>query len=247
MSRARLQFDSLGRDYDLIAPNAWAFKTALSTILNPSKWQRWAKRFMDHPPKRIVDVGANIGIYSISFALAFPDAEVVSIEPSKRNYDCLIHNIQGFDNIACARFAADSTIGNIELSLPSIEQRQQAEWLTPELEEKIDSSLTLLTMHGDSGKHVEEVAACRLDGVFQDKRVDWLKIDVEGNESRVIDGAKQIIMRDHPLIMMELMEINQKMAGTTVEALGQKMNDLGYLVEIMDGADGVFTWNLCPR
>jgi FkbM family methyltransferase len=64
--------------------------------------------------------------------------------------------------------------------------------------------------------------------VPSDTRVGFLKLDVEGAESLVLDGAERIMTRDRPLVFCEFNDIVLRDAGSSSEELLGKFEDLGY-------------------
>src|SRR5438128_6867077 len=56
-------------------------------------------------PQTIVDAGAFIGLSSLYFAWRYPNPKVIAIEPEKSNYELLLHNIDGWENIIAVRAA----------------------------------------------------------------------------------------------------------------------------------------------
>ena len=56
-------------------------------------------------PRSIIDLGANIGIASIDFALRYPQASIIAIEPVAANFQLLQKNISRFQNIRALNVA----------------------------------------------------------------------------------------------------------------------------------------------
>ena len=56
-------------------------------------------------PRSILDLGANIGIASIDFALRYPQASIIAIEPVAANFQLLQKNISAFPNIRALNVA----------------------------------------------------------------------------------------------------------------------------------------------
>jgi FkbM family methyltransferase len=66
------------------------------------------------------------------------------------------------------------------------------------------------------------------DIVPSDTRVGFIKLDVEGAEALVIDGASRIVTNDRPIIYCEFNDIVLKDAGSSSEELLGKFESLGY-------------------
>ena len=170
------------------------------------------------PIKYIVDVGANVGSTALLLHLAFPEARILAIEPMTINYDCLLHNTKDIPLIKTLKMGAYSKRCQLNLAMPSPEQR-------PDVLVKHTNG-GLFSVYGEGGEG-EMAAMDRLDNLV-DARVDFLKIDVEGAEGDVLDGAKRIIARDRPIIMMELRPTNMDMAGNDIEGYQRYIDAAGY-------------------
>lgn len=49
----------------------------------------------------ILDFGANIGLFTIMYALRYPDKKIVALEPEKENFELLKRNVAQFNNVVC--------------------------------------------------------------------------------------------------------------------------------------------------
>ena len=82
--------------------------------------------------KNIIDLGSNIGEFSIFFAKKYPNSKIISVEGSKINYDILKDNIE-FNNIS-----------NVILENSVIADEEKEIYITNDLELKILSNFLLL-------------------------------------------------------------------------------------------------------
>lgn len=73
-------------------------------------------------PRRIIDVGANIGVFSILTAKKFPEAAVIAIEPEKSNFEALKENIalSGAKNITAVNAAVSTAAGEARLYVSGV-------------------------------------------------------------------------------------------------------------------------------
>jgi FkbM family methyltransferase len=136
-----------------------------------------------------VDVGANVGAYSI-LAASLPGTRCIAFEPASDTYQLLLENVQ-LNNYASRVTTHRIAIGN-------------------------EDGETLLTAALDTVNHVasatdagvaqESVPLRRLDTVLATERPAVIKIDVEGYETHVIEGAIETL-RDHSL-MSVVLEMN---------------------------------------
>lgn len=49
----------------------------------------------------IIDLGANIGLFSVFYAIKFPEKKIIALEPEYKNYCLLKKNVKTFQNVTC--------------------------------------------------------------------------------------------------------------------------------------------------
>jgi len=119
------------------------------------------------PPRPfIIDCGANIGLSVIYMKRLFPDAEIIAFEPDEKNFRLLEKNVESF-------------------GLNQVDLRNEAVW-------DEDAMLRFSGQGSTESKLLTEnaggsvlVKAIRLKNVIQ-KKTDFLKIDIEGAEYKVL-------------------------------------------------------------
>jgi FkbM family methyltransferase len=129
-------------------------------------------------PKTIIDLGANIGLASLSLAAQFPGARVIAVEPHPETAALLRHNLACLGNRASVWEAAVSDRpGMMRLSLAN---------------ENYNASLVRESEHGVDVRVVtmaDVIAAEKLE------RIDVLKIDIEGAERMLLAGSPDWLRR----------------------------------------------------
>lgn len=70
---------------------------------------------------------------------------------------------------------------------------------------------------------------------FNFKEVDIIKIDVEGYELLVLEGADQTIANNRPIIQIECVDIQPRAFGRTIQELMDYFNDRDYVITTADG------------
>ena len=159
----------------------------------------------------IIDVGANIGFFSMSFARwVGPEGRVIAIEPEARNIASLRRRVAraGVSQVVtCVHAAAADRPGEVKLALNP----------------------------GHPGDHHladkgEPVAAVTLDELAPDdpRRVALVKIDVQGAESMVLAGANRLIAHHRPAIFVEVHEPSLARFGSSRRDLIGTFVTLGY-------------------
>lgn len=68
-------------------------------------------------PKVIIDLGAHFGDTTLYYAAKFPNAKIISVEPSPENYQRLVKNVKNMPNIVPVQAAIGDQDGFVELSL----------------------------------------------------------------------------------------------------------------------------------
>ena len=148
--------------------------------------------------KTCIDVGANVGIMSLlASRWVGPTGRVISFEPSGREFDRLREHIErnALANVQAVHSAVGERDGTATLQVagPVVAGHNTLEeqFVYPEVK----------------AAYSETVSVVRLDDYLSANgvtRVDVIKIDVEGGEHKVIEGALQTIARDRPALLIEV-------------------------------------------
>jgi FkbM family methyltransferase len=156
-----------------------------------------------------VEVGSNIGAHTVFIAQAVaPGGFVLAFEPQRLVYQTLCANLalNSIVNVDARNLAVGAAPG--ELMVPVLDYNQDNNFGGLEL-----------------GKHRvgECVRVITLDSLNL-PRCDFLKIDVEGMEKSVLDGAAATIARCQPVLYVENDRKHKSAALTqTIDALGYRM------------------------
>jgi len=148
-------------------------------------------RFTGPGPRNFLDVGANIGYFTALLSkVAGPAGRVLAIEPEPRNLRLLRENIalNGLTNVEVCACALGATKGTATLGIYKPANRGRHSILNANAKEKIEVPLKTL----DSVVR-ESAASVR----------SWslAKIDVEGYEAFVLDGAGETLPGIEILVM----------------------------------------------
>lgn len=134
---------------------------------------------MAHWPIRIIfDVGANIGITALEFSDSFPGAAIYAFEPVRSNFKQMEQNLIGKSEIKRLPIGLGAKPEDVLIHVDP--EHPRACSIMHEL-----SDLRTETIRLDSIDHF--CAQNKID------EVDLLKIDVEGYEPMVIEGAKKML------------------------------------------------------
>jgi len=177
----------------------------------------------------IIDIGANIGYYSLMYSLIMPGSDIFSFEPSRVNFSYLRYHANQRKNIQVYNYGFHDKKEVVDIQMPSSVQNPST------LRAKDNTGL--LSIYGISGDHSEAIELVTLDEKvinekIINKPISFIKIDVEGNELRVLKGAKRTLDLYKPILEIELNRHALLMADTNPEAIIQLMKDEGYLPHI---------------
>ena len=157
----------------------------------------------------VVDVGANIGYYTILLAdKVGKTGKVYAFEPDKTNFEILVKNIKENDleNVVAINAAVGSK-NETRILYKSEENLGDHKLFKPTLPSLKKGGKTVV-----ASKDVEAVKIIKLDDLLRNIKTNLIKIDTQGWEPEVISGAKKIIKRDKPIIFLEYSPASYKAA-----------------------------------
>jgi FkbM family methyltransferase len=140
------------------------------------------------PGMLVLDIGANIGAHTLFFAKKVaPGGAVMAFEPQRVVFQTLCANmaLNSVDNVLCRQLALGEIDGNI---------------LVPKLDSARTSNFGGLAL--GVHKQGEPVQLTRIDAL-ELPACHMMKIDVEGMERNVLEGARETIAKYRPLLYVE--------------------------------------------
>ncbi|MBT3352169.1 MAG: FkbM family methyltransferase [Nitrospinaceae bacterium] len=141
------------------------------------------------PSDVIIEAGANIGAHTVGLAkLVGLEGRVVAIEPQATLYQNLCGNISinSLTNVDCLNLALSNEAGTA---------------LVPHFNYVEENNYGGVAMGSNEAGY--EVQQMRLDDLFRFPKLKFLKIDVEGMEKKVLEGAENIIKQFSPVMYIE--------------------------------------------
>lgn len=158
-------------------------------------WQIYLRRVyrVDEKDRNIVDLGANVGIFSLYAARCAPQAEILAVEPFPSTFHRLVqtvrsHNIE--ERVRCLNAAATGTnYARVMRDAPVPSQRRTLMPNSPPASVGFGTQVT--------GKTLETI----LDENHI-QHVDLLKVDIEGSEYEVfLSSSHRVLTRIHRIAM----------------------------------------------
>lgn len=116
----------------------------------------------------VIDCGANIGLSVIFFKNLYPNADILAFEPDKKLYEYLTYNLNSFE------------INDVNVINKGLWSKQAT---LDFFEEGADGGR--LAKKTDTSKIIQ-IETVTLSSYLKEKRVDFLKIDIEGAETEVL-------------------------------------------------------------
>lgn len=165
------------------------------------------------PGMRVLDVGANIGVYTRFLAgLLQGDGEVHAFEPDPLNFSRLVGHLRDLPNVTPINSAVGARSGTLTLY------------------QSADMNVDHRTFDSGDGRPGVEVPVVALDDYMAGKGpVHFIKLDVQGFEENVLNGAQQLLV-DSPdvTILMEFWPYGLRKAGSEPAKLLALLRQLGF-------------------
>ena len=178
------------------------------------------------PGQTVVDVGANIGYYTLLFSRLVGDqGRVISFEPDPNNFELLSRNL------------ADNRCDNVVPHRCAVGAEQ--------------TTLKLYRCPGNHGMHRAYESICCgdafvtvesvvLDQYLADEpRIDFLKMDIEGFEYFALQGMSRLLEQHSPTILIEFSPSALAEAGVSTTDFIRFFTERGYTISLVpESADG---------
>jgi FkbM family methyltransferase len=167
-----------------------------------------------------LDIGANMGFYSLALATLNPALNVQSFEPQPQIYSCFSTNVslnKLESQVKIYNYGLGSKEENLNMYIPSFTG---------------SGGGSFANLHKEEGDPEEFLVPVRpLDTlVHPNSNFDLIKVDVEGFEFEVLKGGLKLIESDKPTIVIELLRKWMKPFGKQPQDVINLLEPLGYEV-----------------
>ncbi len=147
------------------------------------------------PGRVAIDIGANKGVYSQ--ALSRLSREVLAFEPNPKMFALLSRSVPA--NVKTFEVALSNAAGTAELILPIQRSGRFS-----------NQGATLQTKKLDAKEFATRTVEQRTLDSYDVRDVSFIKIDVEGFEIEVLEGAQATLARERPVLLVEIDENHAK-------------------------------------
>jgi FkbM family methyltransferase len=211
-----------------LIPGDWALTR---NLLARGCWEPEVTAALNHLLKEgmvVVDIGANVGYYTLLAARAVgPSGLVYAFEPEPKNCELLRKNIQenGYTNVIAVQKAVSDRTGVGQLWLDPADPGRHSLWSGPA--ESMPVPVDIVSLDDHFGQ------ADRLPAL--------LKIDAEGAENLILSGMTRILQGSNRMaLIMEFYPALTRAAGGTPEGYLGKLCELGFeTFPLLDGGSPV--------
>lgn len=146
-------------------------------------------------PGLILDVGANIGFFSLLFAHIFPECQIHAFEPNPYSFDRLQENVKANPKLRNRITTFDNAVSDREqrVELTTVPGAEGHAWGRVGIPRR-------------DGMVTYDVAARTIDVLYAASAIPirLIKIDVEGYELPVLEGASAVVGKFRPIIVFEV-------------------------------------------
>lgn len=152
------------------------------------------------PDATVLDIGANVGAMALQYAQAAPEGRVYAFEPTSYAYTKLQRNLALNPDLGQRITILQALLGSATSNRDSMVA--YSSW-------SLDGSNSSAShqIHGGSAQPTTDASSMTLDEACESlgiQRVDLIKIDTDGYEYEILQGAEKTIARFRPTIVFEI-------------------------------------------
>lgn len=174
------------------------------------------------PGNVVLDIGANIGAHTLTLArLVGAQGKVIAFEPTLYAFRKASLNIKLNPQLAPSIKLEQVLLSDSDKSIPDT---LYSSW-------PLVGSEGLHEKHGGCGKETAGANVISIDDYLESnnvKQVQFIKLDVDGYECKVLRGAKRLLETQKPTMVMELCPHVLEEHGETLEELVAILKTTGY-------------------
>ena len=172
----------------------------------------------------MIDVGANIGSICLPIAISKKDWKIIAYEPNPAVYNRLVKNVE-LNNLS-----------NVKTHMKGVASERGELFLNTSSSAKANfgSSSYLENFDIVNSKKIKTVVTTLDEDISPQLNVSAIKIDTQGFELQVLKGAKGIIEKCRPFIILEIEDIYQKSPSDYRVAVEKFFKEIHYELYSLD-------------
>jgi FkbM family methyltransferase len=170
--------------------------------------------------RTFVDVGASVGPYTKRASEVIQNGRIVAIEANRDTFERLSFN--------CKRWAEESTNCIEAIYGAAADKRGTLDLFIPSSDHLPLTSSLVKSPDIVSAGRKERVPCVVLDEIFAEAAPDLVKLDVEGAEYRVLEGASRLLQLGRSKFLIEIHPWGDPGRGKTPEDIFKLLYDFGY-------------------
>jgi FkbM family methyltransferase len=187
-------------------------------------------RYLVRPADYVIDIGANIGLYSkVLSELVGPDGRVYSVEPFPSTYEILSYNISKLhlENVEPLNVAISDSQTVVTMVLPYDPSGAETHYRASVVKAHICRNKT----------QTAKVEATTIDSMFLSvsKMISFVKCDVEGHELPCIQGARNFLAQSKAAWLIEVSQ-DPDSADSAAHRLFEILSNTDYTAWWFDGS-----------
>jgi FkbM family methyltransferase len=195
---------------------------ASSSIGNGTEWEPHITKFTKlynslYTIQNIIDIGANFGYHTLLFSREVQE-NVYAFEPQMQNFQLLENNIKhnNIKNIILYNFACGDN--NCYVKMPIIEEYTNM------------VNMGDITPDNGISNNFSITKSVILDEINFPSKIDFIKIDVQGWEKKVLIGAHNLLKKYKPVLIVEFEHFQLAKTNTSCEELFNFIRNNNYYI-----------------
>ena len=183
------------------------------------------------------DVGANVGLYTWEVRKVCPTRKILAFEPDPENIKLLEKTLRGanLQNVEICKYALSNQLAEVSFFQDNLTSATGcvAGKNKPWIEQYLNGSSNEIRVKTET-----------LDSVVrQDRSPSLIKIDVEGHEVEVLQGARNTLSEAKPLMIIESFPPKQSTVLSLLDELGYQSMDADRHASINPKTTNLFAWH----
>lgn len=192
-------------------------ETIQSTLLREGCFEQLSSQiaglFCSKTSGIIIDVGANMGIFSVPVALSLPQSKIISVEPQRMVFMQLCANLLAnkLMNVKPLNFAIGRGEGG-SISVPLFDvfnERYTGSVSLDQETQQIRQKIPGVAEPSTYANVYDRVPLKTLDEIVEGQAVSFIKVDVEGMELEVLMSGEHLIRTYSPYLFFECWSLSE--------------------------------------